>query len=72
MVDAGHLDLAAAYTGATLVVGYAFVRLGILAVNIAGALALGLVAGAALEGETLIVAASFAAVAFGHWLGGVL
>jgi fluoride exporter len=29
MVDAGHLGLAAAYTGATLVAGYAFVRLGI-------------------------------------------
>jgi fluoride exporter len=29
MVDAGHLGLAAAYVGATLVAGYAFVRLGI-------------------------------------------
>jgi fluoride exporter len=28
MVDGGHLDLAAAYVGATLVAGYAFVRLG--------------------------------------------
>jgi len=85
--------------------------LGILAVNLAGALALGLVAGAALEGEALVVVAGggigsfttfstwildshrlaeaghshlvwlnlglsllagFAAVALGHWLGGVL
>jgi CrcB protein len=29
MVDGGHLGLAAAYVGATLVAGYAFVRLGI-------------------------------------------
>src|SRR5512146_201299 len=29
MVDGGHLDLAAAYVGATLAAGYAFVRLGI-------------------------------------------
>jgi CrcB protein len=29
MVDAGHLGLAAAYIGATLVAGYAFVRIGI-------------------------------------------
>jgi CrcB protein len=29
MVDGGHLVLAAAYTGATLAVGYAFVRIGI-------------------------------------------
>jgi CrcB protein len=29
MVDAGHVGLAAAYVGATLTVGYAFVRLGI-------------------------------------------
>jgi CrcB protein len=82
--------------------------LGILAVNLAGALALGLIAGAALEGQALIVvagggigsfttfstwildshrlaeaghtqlvwlnlglslAAGFAAVALGHWLG---
>lgn len=28
MVDAGHLGLAAAYVGATLAAGYAFVRLG--------------------------------------------
>jgi CrcB protein len=85
--------------------------LGILAVNLAGALALGLVAGAALEGEALIVVAGggigsfttfstwildshrlaeaghshlvwlnlglsllagFAAVALGHWLGGMI
>jgi CrcB protein len=85
--------------------------LGILAVNLGGALALGLVAGAALEGEALVVVAGggigsfttfstwvldshhlaeaghtrlvwlnlglsllagFAAVALGHWLGGVL
>ena len=85
--------------------------LGILAVNIGGALALGLVAGAALEGEALVIVAGggigsfttfstwildshrlgeaghtrlvwlnlglsllagFAAVALGHWLGGVL
>jgi CrcB protein len=85
--------------------------LGILAVNIAGALALGLAAGAALDGEALAIVAGggigsfttfstwildshrladaghthlvwlniglsllagFAAVAFGHWLGGVL
>jgi fluoride exporter len=85
--------------------------LGILAVNIAGALALGLVAGAALEGQALVIVAGggigsfttfstwildshrlaeaghthlvwlnlglsllagFAAVALGHWLGGVL
>lgn len=84
---------------------------GILAVNITGALALGLVAGAALEGEALIVVAGggigsfttfstwildshrladaghaqlvwlniglslvagFAAVALGHWLGGLV
>jgi CrcB protein len=84
---------------------------GILAVNIVGSLALGLVAGFALEGEALIVVAGggigsfttfstwifdshrladaghthlvwlnvglsllagFAAVALGHWLGGVL
>jgi fluoride exporter len=84
---------------------------GILAVNITGSLALGLVAGFALEGEALIVVAGggigsfttfstwifdshrladgghtrlvwlnvclsliagFAAVALGHWLGGVL
>lgn len=29
MVDGGHLGLAAAYVGATLAVGYAFVRIGI-------------------------------------------
>ena len=29
MVEAGHLGLAAAYVGATLVAGYAFVRIGI-------------------------------------------
>jgi fluoride exporter len=29
MVDAGHLGLAAAYVGATLALGYGFVRLGI-------------------------------------------
>ncbi len=85
--------------------------LGIFAVNIAGALALGLVAGAALHGQALIIVAGggigsfttfstwildshrlgqaglariawlnigvslvvgFAAVAFGHWLGGAL
>jgi CrcB protein len=85
--------------------------LGILAVNLAGALVLGLVAGAALEGEALVVVAGggigsfttfstwildshrlaeaghshlvwlnlglsllagFAAVALGHWLGGML
>jgi fluoride exporter len=85
--------------------------LGILAVNLAGALALGLVAGAALEGQALIVVAGggigsfttfstwildshrlaeaghshlvwlnlglsllagFAAVALGHWLGGMI
>jgi len=84
---------------------------GILAVNICGALALGLVAGVALEGEALVIVAGgcigsfttfstwildshrlaqaghahlvwlnlglsllagFAAVAVGHWLGGVL
>ena len=84
---------------------------GILAVNIGGALALGLVAGAALEGQALVIVggggigsfttfstwildshrladaghthlvwlnlglslvAGFAAVALGHWLGGVL
>jgi fluoride exporter len=84
---------------------------GILVVNIAGALALGLVAGAALEGQALVIVAGggigsfttfstwifdshrlaeaghthlvwlnlglslvagFAAVALGHWLGGVL
>jgi CrcB protein len=84
---------------------------GILAVNVAGALALGLVAGAALHGEALVIVAGggigslttfstwvldshrlgeaghthlvwlnvglslvagFAAVALGHWLGGVL
>jgi len=85
--------------------------LGILAINIVGALALGLVAGAALEGQALVIVAGggigsfttfstwildshrlaeaghthlvwlniglsliagFAAVALGHWLGGVL
>jgi fluoride exporter len=85
--------------------------LGILAVNLSGALALGLVAGAALHGEALAIVAGggigsfttfstwildshrlgvaglahiawlniafsivagFAAVALGHWLGGVL
>jgi CrcB protein len=85
--------------------------LGILAVNLSGALALGLVAGAALHGEALVIvagggigsfttfstwildshrldqagltglawlntglslAAGLAAVALGHWLGGVL
>ncbi len=85
--------------------------LGILAINIGGTLALGLVAGAALSGEALIVVAGggigsfttfstwmldshrlseaghihlvwlnvglslvagFAAIALGHWLGGVL
>lgn len=85
--------------------------LGILAVNLSGALALGLVAGLALHGQALVivagggigsfttfstwildshrlgeaglarlawlniavsVAAGFAAVALGHWLGGVL
>lgn len=85
--------------------------LGILAVNLAGALALGLVAGVALEGEALVIVAGgligsfttfstwildshrlaeaghahlvwlnlglsllagFAAVALGHWLGGVV
>ena len=86
--------------------------LGILAVNLIGALALGLVAGAALDGEALVdrrrrrdrllhhllhldarlappratpatarlawlniglsLVAGFAAVALGHWLGGVL
>jgi CrcB protein len=85
--------------------------LGILAVNLGGALALGVVAGAALHGEALVIVAGggigsfttfstwildshrldaagyarlawlnvglsliagFAAVAFGHWLGGVL
>jgi fluoride exporter len=85
--------------------------LGILAVNLGGALALGLVAGAALEGQALVVVAGggigsfttfstwildshrlaeaahshlvwlniglsllagFAAVALGHWLGGML
>ncbi|HET7052896.1 MAG TPA: fluoride efflux transporter CrcB [Solirubrobacterales bacterium] len=84
---------------------------GILAVNIAGALALGLVAGVALEGQALVIVAGggigsfttfstwildshrladaghshlvwlnlglsllagFAAVALGHWLGGLL
>lgn len=84
---------------------------GILAINIGGALALGLVAGVALEGEALVIVAGggigsfttfstwildshrlaeaghthlvwlnlglsllagFAAVAFGHWLGGTL
>jgi CrcB protein len=84
---------------------------GILAINIGGALALGLVAGVALEGEALVIVAGggigsfttfstwildshrlseagnthlvwlnlglsllagFAAVALGHWLGGVL
>jgi CrcB protein len=84
---------------------------GILAVNIAGALVLGLVAGVALEGQALVIVAGggigsfttfstwildshrlaeaghthlvwlnlglsllagFAAVALGHWLGGVL
>lgn len=29
LVDAGHLGLASAYIGATLIVGYAFVRIGI-------------------------------------------
>ena len=85
--------------------------LGILAVNLAGTLALGLVAGAALQGEALVIVAGggigsfttfstwildshrlaeaghghlvwlnlglsllagFAAVALGHWLGGML
>jgi CrcB protein len=85
--------------------------LGIFAVNVAGALALGIVAGAALQGEALVIVAGggigsfttfstwildahrleqagltriawlnigvslvvgFAAVAFGHWLGGAL
>jgi fluoride exporter len=85
--------------------------LGILAVNLSGALALGVIAGAALHGEALVIVAGggigsfttfstwildshrlgaagqahlawlniglsllagFAAVAFGHWLGGVL
>ncbi len=85
--------------------------LGVLAINLAGTLVLGLVAGAALEGEALIVVAGggigsfttfstwmldshrladaghthlvwlnlglslvvgFAAIAAGHWLGGVL
>jgi len=85
--------------------------LGILAINLGGTLALGLVAGAALEGEALVVVAGggigsfttfstwildshrlakaghthlvwlnlglsllagFAAVALGHWLGGML
>ncbi len=85
--------------------------LGILAVNLSGALALGIVAGAALHGEALVIVAGggigsfttfstwildshrldeaghanlawlniglsivagFAAVACGHWLGGVL
>lgn len=85
--------------------------IGVLAINLAGALALGLVAGFALEGEALIIVAGggigsfttfstwmldshrladaghahlvwlnlgfsliagFAAVALGHWLGGVL
>lgn len=85
--------------------------LGILAVNLAGALALGVVAGAALDGQALVIvagggigsfttfstwmldahrladaghtrlvwlnlglslAAGFAAVALGHWLGGRL
>jgi len=85
--------------------------LGILAVNLAGTLALGLVAGAALSGETLVIVAGggigsfttfstwmldshrladaghahlvwlniglslvagFAAVALGHWVGGML
>ena len=85
--------------------------LGILAINLAGALALGLVAGVALEGQALVIvagggigsfttfstwildshrlaeaghthlvwlnlglslAAGFAAVALGHWLGSVL
>lgn len=84
---------------------------GILAINVAGSLALGLVAGLALQGEALVVVAGggigsfttfstwmfdshrladaghtrlvwlnlalslvagFAAVAFGHWLGGAL
>jgi fluoride exporter len=84
---------------------------GILVVNLAGALVLGIVAGAALHGEALVIVAGggigsfttfstwildshrlgeadharlawlnigvslvagFAAVAFGHWLGGVL
>jgi len=85
--------------------------LGILAINLAGTLALGLVAGAALEGQALVIVAGggigsfttfstwvldshrladaghthlvwlnvglsllvgFAAVAFGHWLGGAI
>jgi CrcB protein len=85
--------------------------LGILVVNLSGALILGIVAGAALHGEALVIvagggigsfttfstwildshrlavagnvrlawlnigvslAAGFAAVAFGHWLGGIL
>lgn len=85
--------------------------LGILAVNLSGALALGIVAGAALHGEALVIVAGggigsfttfstwildshrleaagqarlawlnigislvggFAAVALGHWLGGVI
>jgi CrcB protein len=85
--------------------------LGILAVNLAGTLALGLVAGAALQGEALVIVAGggigsfttfstwildshrladaghthlvwlnlglsllagFAAIALGHWLGGLL
>jgi CrcB protein len=85
--------------------------LGVLAINLAGTLALGLVAGAALEGEALVIVAGggigsfttfstwmldshrlaeaghthlvwlnlglslivgFAAIAAGHWLGGVL
>jgi len=85
--------------------------LGILAINLSGALALGIAAGAVLDGEALVIvagggigsfttfstwildshrlgeaglarlawlnialplAAGFAAVAFGHWLGGAL
>jgi len=85
--------------------------LGVLAINLAGALALGLVAGAALQGQALVIVAGggiasfstfstwildshwladaghthlvwlnialsllagFAAVALGHWLGGML
>lgn len=124
MVDAGHLGLAAAYplggaaAAARFLIDAAVTArtdqpfpLGILAVNIAGALALGLVAGVTLEGQALVVVAGggigsfttfstwildsrrladaghmhlvwlnlglslvagFAAVALGHWLGGVL
>lgn len=97
-------------TAVTARAGHPFPH-GILAVNIAGALALGLVAGAALEGQALVIVAGggigsfttfstwildshrladaghthlvwlnlglsllagFAAVALGHWLGGLL